>query len=216
MDIEKVGKSIAIGLVLFVGVQVYSFLMTNEKTTDNELDESILLINSDEEAAQLRDEVDILYNEAMEDAYINESDSAKAERFGQKFGKNIDDDLLELGIVDSNYKYKDLDFANKYFELITINLQKILPDTSDGVTSKEAELTRYAHTYTYVIEEFLPPESVEAIRATAQSQEYIQSQCDLFYASKYQRANDTWVSIQIYDLSGELISKVILDESRCD
>lgn len=216
MDIEKVGKSIAIGLVLFVGVQVYSFLMTNEKTTDSELDKSIRLIDSDEEAAQLRDEVDSLYNEAMEDAYINESDSAKAERFGQKFGKNIDDDLLELGIVDSNYKYKDLDFANKYFELITINLQKILPDTSDGITSKEAELTHYYNTYTYVIEEFLPPESVEAIRATSQSQEYIQRQCDVFYASKYQRANRTSVSIKVYDLSGDLISKVLLDESRCD
>ena len=214
MDIEKVGKSIAIGLVLFVGVQVYSFLMTNEKATDSELDKSVQLSESDEEA-QLRDEIDRLYNEAMEDSYTNESDSAKAERVAQKMAVMIDDLMLELAIVDSDYKYKDPSSVRIFFELVTSNLQKTLPYTSDGITAKEVDLTALYHTYTYVIEEFPPSESIEAIRAGTQSQEYIQAQCNVFYASKYQRANKTTVGIRIYDLSGEVISTVLLDELRC-
>lgn len=215
MDIEKVGKSIAIGLVLFVGVQVYSFLMTDEKTTDSELDDPIRLINSDEEAAQLRDEVDILYNESMEDAYINESDSAKAKRLGQMIGTAMDDEMLEFGLVDSNYEYKDLSSVGRYFEIRTANQQRILPSTSDGITVKEAELTPYMHTYTYVIEDFLTPEYAEAIRDKTRTQESIQEKCYGMYSSKYQKANNTGVTMMIYDLSGELISKVILDKSTC-
>lgn len=214
MNNETGMKPITFGVFLIIAIYSISLIMDYGETTDSDLDESVQLSDLDEEA-QLRDEIDRLYNEAMEDSYVGESDEAKAKRFGQKFGKEIDEELLELGIVDSNYKYKNFYFANRYFELVTINHQKTLPDTTDGITAKESDLTALYHIYTYVIEEFPPSEFIEAIRAGTQSQEYIQSQCDVFYASKYQRANNTTVRIQVYDLSGELVSKVILDESTC-
>ena len=209
-------KPITFGIFLIIAIYSISLIMTYEKTTDSELDDPIRLINSDEEAAQLRDEVDILYNESMEDAYINESDSAKAKRLGQMIGTAMDDEMLEFGLVDSNYEYKDLSSVDRYFEIRTANQQRILPSTSDGVTATEAELTPYMHTYTYVIEDFLTPEYAEAIRDKTRTQESIQEKCYGMYSSKYQKANNTGVTMMIYDLSGELISKVILDESRCD
>ena len=216
MNNETAMKPITFGIFLIIAIYSISLIMTYEKTTDSELDDPIRLINSDEEAAQLRDEVDILYNESMEDAYINESDSAKAKRLGQMIGTAMDDEMLEFGLVDSNYEYKDLSSVDRYFEIRTANQQRILPSTSDGVTATEAELTPYMHTYTYVIEDFLTPEYAEAIRDKTRTQESIQEKCYGMYSSKYQKANNTGVTMMIYDLSGELISKVILDESRCD
>ena len=215
MNNETGMKPIAFGVFLIIAIYSISLIMDYRETTDSELDEPIRLVNSDEEAAQLRDEVDSLYNEAMEDAYINESDSEKVKRVGQIVATGMDGEMLELGLIDSNYKYKDLSSVRRYFELVTANHQRILPDTSDGVTSKESELTPYMHTYTYVIEDFLTPEHAEAIREQAQTQESIQEKCYGMYSSKYQKANNTGVTMMIYDLSGELISKVILDKSTC-
>lgn len=214
MNNETAMKPITFGIFLIIAIYSISLIMSYEKTTDSKLDESVQLSESDEEA-KLRDEVESLYNEAMEDAYINESDGAKAKRVGQIIATGMDGEMLELGLVDSNYKYKDLSSVRRYFELRTTNHQKMLPHTSDGVTTTEVELTPYMQTYTYVIDEFLTPEYAEAIRAKTQTQESIQEKCYGMYSSKYQKANNTGVTMMLYDLSGELISKIILDESTC-
>lgn len=209
MNMKTIIKYIAVGVLLFLGVQVISISMNDEKataaTTDGDLNEAV----------QFYDEMESLTNDAMEDSYIDENERDEVKKVAQKGAMMFDEVLFEADIIDNNYKYKDLSSARRYLESVTIEFQKALPNTSHGVTSTEAELTPYMNTYTYVIEEFLPPDSVETVRATTQSQEYIQQQCDMLYSSKYQRANETKVNILVHDLSGELISSVILDESKC-
>ena len=206
MNMKTIMRRIAIGVLLFLGVQTMLFL-TDEKVTATD--------GESNEAVQLYDEMKSLTNDAMEDSYVDENERDEVNKVAQKGAMMFDNELLEAGFVDNDYKYNDFSSVRRHLELVTIEFQKTLPDTSNGITSKEAKLTPYMNTYTYVIEEFLPPESIEMVKATTQSQEYIQQQCDVMYASKYQRANETEVNILLYDLSKKLISSVILDNSIC-
>lgn len=149
------------------------------------------------------------------DEFVNSQNYEKLIELTKANGQSFDEILIKLGAVDSDYRYIDLTTANTVFRQITSDIQKSLPDFGDGVTTTEIEMTPFSNSYTYVSDQVLSPESLNATRANLANEAFIKAYCGNFFVSEYQKVNNTEVRILNYDNSYTLIAEIRLNNDTC-
>lgn len=130
--------------------------------------------------------------------------------------QDIDELLLEEGIVDHNYVYIDEKRAYEVFKIIGNAASKSLPSRVD----EHAEITYisvnpYMASYYYTMDIASAGESLETARESFNEIYYRKKLCAIMYDGKFQKANNFVFYGFFQDTKGALIHKIILNKDVC-
>ncbi len=127
-----------------------------------------------------------------------------------------DNELLRIGAVDSSYRYKNLDYAERFFEVLQTQLRTLLPlEVDEGVMVIGVEASPYSTKYIYRTNDIFSKEELANAKTHFNSSDIINSLCSAMYKNKYQRANNTIGYADYYDSNGTKITSIMLNKYKC-
>lgn len=129
----------------------------------------------------------------------------------------VDKELLSLGLIDKNYKYKNIADAATYFKQLANRESLSLPvmiNSDEEVVSMLA--TPFKVIYTYRIHRRFDNNSLKVVAQLYNNPKRISELCLQNYIHEFQRANDYVIKFIYSDLNGKLITEARLDNEVCN
>lgn len=136
----------------------------------------------------------------------NPSDSSKLDR-----------SLVAVGILDSDYTYKDIDSAKSYFNILYKNIsQTFAMDPSTSINMIEFSLSPYYSQYIYKHTGDLSDERVAKIKSQLDTTAAFQKLCqDVYLKDRFWSANNHLMNFVYTYNDGEIITEVNIDSDNC-
>jgi len=127
-----------------------------------------------------------------------------------------DNELLRIGAVDSNYRYINLGYAERFFKTLQTVLRSSLPlEVEEGIFITGVEASPYSTKYIYRTDTIFSKEEIANVKIAFNNPDMISFACKRIYQSKYQRANNTVNYLNYYDYNGTKITSVMLNKFKC-
>lgn len=127
-----------------------------------------------------------------------------------------DNELLRIGAIDSSYRYKNLDYAERFFQVLQTQLRTQLPlKVDEGVMVISVEASPYLTRYIYRTDNVFSKKEITNAKTYFNSSEVVKALCIGIYKSSYQRANNTVGYADYYDSNGTKIASVLLNKYKC-
>lgn len=124
---------------------------------------------------------------------------------------DMDLELLEYGVVDSSFKYKDLELATQYFKAIHNRYLVSLPLYIDRyVEWTSSMVTPFEQTYSY--KDYRIDENV---KLTFEQSEILDL-CEEIFTDLYLSRNNVNIHLRYYNSNDKLISTVNLNRRTCN
>lgn len=131
---------------------------------------------------------------------------------------DIDKGLKELGIVDEDYVYTDIDLVTTFFNVVTETQAKSLPMSFNRLV----EINGFMMTphYSYANYRYTVPldaaERIEVKKSLA-SEQNVREVCeDSFYAEKFMQANDFTMVYSYMDIDYRALVDITINNAICD
>ena len=122
--------------------------------------------------------------------------------------------LMNYGAVDANYKFIDIQKAKLFFDNLNEDLQPQLPSDIDGLISIiDINTSPYNNFFIYKMNSTIADKSM--MNKIRNSEVMMKYQCGLLFNHKYQKANDTKVSIYLFNDEIENLGSVELNSQTC-
>lgn len=128
-------------------------------------------------------------------------------------GDLTDKEMLELGLVDSDYRYTDMDRVNKYMKDANVLAQKQRGYGMQGMTTTALNIDANASTVVIKIDKYYTDNDV--VTAQFSKDHLTQEKCAAMFNAKYQKANNTAVKILYYDLADKPVMQFFLNNDTC-
>lgn len=129
----------------------------------------------------------------------------------------IDQDLMSNGVIGSDYKYKDIEAANRFFAGVYESVNASLPAATSDITeatslSISPYYSEYTHRYTFDI----PAEKLPALTAGLSSPRMLKKLCQESYLTeKFLSANNHTMIFTYIQKNGDKIADIIMSRSTC-
>lgn len=127
----------------------------------------------------------------------------------------MDQELMNLKLVDSNYRYTDLPSLEAHLKKINSELKKRLPFKIPDGEIIHMNIEPYNQTVYYKLDRSFDEENIEYYRDILKSDSSIKKLCYSFYISNYKMANNVIVDLIFNGLDGNPVASVSLDRERC-
>lgn len=123
---------------------------------------------------------------------------------------DTDLELLEYGIVDSSFKYKDLELATEYFKIIHHRNMVSLPLYIDKhIEWTSSLITPFEQVYSY--KDYRIEDDDKIIFEKSDILEF----CDETFTDLYLIRNNVNINIRYYNINDKLISTINLNRKTC-
>ncbi|WPE82832.1 hypothetical protein SB581_07640 [Acinetobacter baumannii] len=129
----------------------------------------------------------------------------------------VDEELLSLGIIDKNYKYKNIAEAATFFRNLANRESLSLPvmlNSDEEVVSMIA--TPFQVIYSYRIHRKFDNNSLKVVAQLYNNPKRISELCQQNYIHEFQRANGYVIKFIYSDLNGKIITEARLDNEVCN
>lgn len=127
----------------------------------------------------------------------------------------LDQELINLKLVDSNYRYTDLPSLEAHLKKINSDSKKYLPIKVPEGEIIHMNFEPYNETVSYKLDRRFDEEEVEYYRDILNSDSFIKKYCHNSYISNYKIANNVVVNLVFNGLDGNSVASVSLDRERC-
>jgi len=127
----------------------------------------------------------------------------------------MDQELMNLKLVDSNYRYTDLPSLEAHLKKINSDSKKYLPIKVPEGEIIHMNFEPYNETVSYRLDRRFNEEEIEYYRDIINSESSIKKYCHNSYISNYKIANNVIVDLVFNGLDGNPVASVSLDRERC-
>lgn len=130
---------------------------------------------------------------------------------------DIDQELLENGIVGSDYKYKDINAADKYFNKLTADFAKVLPmKRSPAIEAKSVTITPYFSEYVHRYTVDLPPASLSSLEHELTNPTMLKNLCrNVYNTKKFISANNHSIVFTYQKKDGHKLTDITMNNATC-
>ncbi|MBI1447674.1 MULTISPECIES: hypothetical protein [Acinetobacter] len=129
----------------------------------------------------------------------------------------VDKEFLNSGLIDKNYRYKNIADAATFFKQLANRESLSLPvmlNSDEEVVSMMA--TPFQVMYSYRIHRKLDNNSLKVVAQLYNNPKRISELCRQNYIHEFQRANSYVIKFIYSDLNGRLITETRLDKEVCN
>ena len=129
----------------------------------------------------------------------------------------LDKELMAAGVIDTNYKYKDIDAANKYFAVVYKIVNASLPLNSGlGVNITEFSISPYYSQYTHEYTTDLSAQKAADIQAQLDTPAAFQKLCkEVYLKDRFFAANNHVMKFVYNQNNGAKIADIDISASNC-
>lgn len=129
----------------------------------------------------------------------------------------LDRDLMAVGIIDGNYKYKDIEAANKYFGTLYTTVNATLPRRSSaGIDITDFSISPYYSQYTHSYTADLPESKIKEVQQQLASPSAFNKLCsDVYLKDKFLKANNHVMRFVYTQNSGATIADINISANNC-
>lgn len=123
----------------------------------------------------------------------------------------IDRELMNLNLIDNDYRYVDIPNLEAYLEEKQNFLTKQLP--TNGII--DMDFKPYNETVTYKLDRKFSEKEIQGMRDLYSNEFALKKHCNDTYDSRYKAANNVVVDLIFYDLDMNLVAEISLDNEVC-
>ena len=125
--------------------------------------------------------------------------------------------LLALGILDTDYRYKNIEKANEYFRVQSNETAKSLPTQVDSFSEiSSTMITPYGAFYSYRFLSNLDASQRREVIKDIKTESNFKDLCSSFFDSKYQVVNNQTIKVNYMDRDYKDIVVFNLDPKKCN
>lgn len=129
---------------------------------------------------------------------------------------NADDELIKLGVIGQNFKYKDLNLATEFFKNESEAAKASFPyKSNDYVEIIEGTTSPFYSSITLKLFVKPPIEDEKEVTDFMESDEGMQIWCNELFKFNYMRENNHQVDIFYLTKFGEKLKLITLNKENC-
>lgn len=129
----------------------------------------------------------------------------------------VDQELLDYGIVDDSFVYQDLELAGAYFQGMADRQAVSLPQkTSSELEWISNSITPYNATLTYKYNFEIDSESEKLLKMAAKDSAFVNDMCKTYYTDRFLKANNYQVLYIYVDARYRNIYSFKMNNSVCE
>lgn len=131
---------------------------------------------------------------------------------------NVNEDVLfqKLGIIDSEFKYMDMNLANKVFKNANDRTAKLMPYSPNNLIEiTSITMTPYRTIINFSNTFGVSEDNQNKFAQFLKTQESVKDWCGEHFKYRYMRVNNLKVEVNFQDRTGKTLESITLDRETC-
>ena len=131
---------------------------------------------------------------------------------------NLDLSLMEAGVLDQDYKYKDRETAAKIFATLSSQLNSAFPaEASPGLEVTSVSISPYKSTYVFRYKTDMSKDVSSDLKKEFTNPAVLSELCtDIFMTERFFSANDHRITFVYHLKNGEKIADLQINNTTCN